>query len=359
MIKEIGIENFRCFGTSTFSGFHKVNLIGGKNNVGKTSFLEALHLSHSPQVLTLMQMRGTNKEVLKAAPEKAWENLFFNQDQNAIVTIRAVCENNVANLLELFTPSKKELLKIIFASECVDEQQKLSDLVLHSKDAAFSVLNIVAHETGKHAVPLFSLVAHSEGIWVKTNKIPEHINFKKIGFISDSNSNSITNRSLAEQYDRCFMQGHADKIKAAFQLIDSSIVDVNTLSFGKPAIYLTKNNGKTFPLALFGNALSRIANMILQLIDNQNGILLIDEIENGVHDTKRKDLWRMLFKLAIEFNIQIFATTHSFSMQQVFNEVLEEQKDIGCFFEFTRHIKTNQVTSIKYNKGSLEYGLKH
>ncbi len=244
MIKEIEIENFRCFGTSTFSGFHQVNLIGGKNNVGKTAFLEALHLSHSPQVLTLMQMRGTNQEVLKAAPEKAWENLFFNQDQTAIVSIRYVNENNIANLLELFTPSKKDLLKIIFDSECVEEQQKLSDLLLHSKDAAFSVLNIVTHETSKHAVPLFSLVAHSKGVWVRTSKIPEYVNFKKIGFLS--NSVSVTNRSLAEQYDRCFMQGHADKVKAAFQLIDSSIVDVNTLTIGKPAIYLTKKMVKFF-----------------------------------------------------------------------------------------------------------------
>jgi len=351
MLKEIGIENFRCFGTSTFAGFQQVNLIGGKNNVGKTAFLEALQLSHSPQVLTLMQMRGTNQEVLKAAPEKAWENLFFNQDQTAIVSIRYINENNVANLLELFTPSKKDLLKIIFNSECVEEQQKLSDLLLHSKDAAFSVLNIVTHETSKHAVPLFSLVAHSEGVWVRTSKIPEHVNFRKIGFIS--NSTSVTNRSLAEQYDRCFMQGHADKVKAAFQLIDSSIIDVNTLTIGKPAIYITTKNGKTFPLALFGDALNRIADIILQLIDNRNGILLIDEIENGIHHSKRKDLWKILFSLSIQLKVQIFATTHSSNMQQVFTEISEANGDIGSFFEFTRHIKTHQITSIRYNKGSF------
>ncbi|MDM8566776.1 AAA family ATPase [Candidatus Halobeggiatoa sp. HSG11] len=354
MIKEINIENFRCFGTSTFSGFHQVNLIGGKNNVGKTAFLEALHLSHSPQVLTMMQMRGINQEILKAVPEKAWENLFFNQDQTAIVTVRAVNENNVANLLELFTPSKNDLLKIIFNSECVDEQQKLSDLLLHSRDAAFSVLNIVNHETGKHAIPLFSLIAHSEGVWTRTSKIPEYVNFKKIGFVS--NLISVTNRSLAEQYDRCFMKGHADKVKDAFKIIDSSIVEVNTLSIGKPAIYLTKENGKTFPMSLYGNSISRIADIIFQLIDNQNGILLIDETESSIHYTKQKALWQMLFDLAVEFNVQIFATTHSSRMQQIFTEIANENGDVGGFFEFTRHIKTHQITSIKYNKGSLEYG---
>ncbi|MCK5877602.1 MAG: AAA family ATPase [Candidatus Marithrix sp.] len=354
MIKEVNIENFRCFGTSTFSGFHQINLIGGKNNVGKTAFLEALHLSHLPQVLTLMQMRGADPEVLKAIPEKAWENLFFNQDQTAIISIRTVRDNNIGNLLELFTPSKNDLLKIIFNSELVEEQQKLSNLLLHSKDAAFSVLNVISHETGKHAAPLFSLIAHSEGIWTKTGKISEYVNFKKIGFVSSSIS--VTNRSLAEKYDRCFMKGHADKVKAAFKIIDPSIVDVNTLNIGKPTIYLTKENGKTFPLFLYGNSINRIADIILQLIDNQNGVLLIDEIESGIHYTKQKALWQILFDLAIQLKIQIFVTTHSSNTQQTFTKVAEENEDVGGFFEFTRHIKTQQITSIRHNKGGLEYG---
>jgi hypothetical protein len=289
---------------------------------------------------------------LKAAPEKAWENLFFNQDQTSIITIRSVSDKT-ASLLELFTPSKKDLLKIIFDSEHIEEQQKLSDLLLHSKDAEFSVLNVVTHETGKHAIPLFSLVAHSEGVWTKAGKIPEYVNFKKIGFVSGFAS--VTNRSLAEQYDRCFMNGHADKVKSALQIIEPAIVAVNTLTIGTPAIYLTKKDGKTFPLALFSKSISRMADIILQLTANQNGILLIDEIENGFHYSKRKDLWRMVFKLAIELNIQIFATTHSPDMQKIFIEVAEENNNLGSFFEFTRHIKTHQITSIKYNKGGLGY----
>jgi AAA15 family ATPase/GTPase len=73
MIIEVEIENFRCFGKSTFSGFSQINLIGGNNNAGKTAFLEALYLHYSPQVSTLMQLRGMNIDVIKAYPEKAWD----------------------------------------------------------------------------------------------------------------------------------------------------------------------------------------------------------------------------------------------------------------------------------------------
>ncbi len=44
-IKEIEIKNFKCFNDFKASGFGRVNLIGGKNNVGKTAFMEACYIN--------------------------------------------------------------------------------------------------------------------------------------------------------------------------------------------------------------------------------------------------------------------------------------------------------------------------
>jgi predicted ATP-dependent endonuclease of OLD family len=41
------------------------------------------------------------------------------------------------------------------------------------------------------------------------------------------------------------------------------------------------------------------------------GILLIDEFENGLHWRVQRELWAALAKAAQEFDVQIFATTHS------------------------------------------------
>ena len=43
-INNIHIENFKCFQNLQIEGIETVNLIGGKNNVGKTAFLEAVEL---------------------------------------------------------------------------------------------------------------------------------------------------------------------------------------------------------------------------------------------------------------------------------------------------------------------------
>jgi AAA15 family ATPase/GTPase len=43
-IKNIKINNFKCFDNFEAEGFARVNLITGKNNVGKTAFMEACFL---------------------------------------------------------------------------------------------------------------------------------------------------------------------------------------------------------------------------------------------------------------------------------------------------------------------------
>ena len=44
LLTEMEIRDFKCFKDFKAEGFKRVNLIGGKNNVGKTAFMEACFL---------------------------------------------------------------------------------------------------------------------------------------------------------------------------------------------------------------------------------------------------------------------------------------------------------------------------
>ena len=53
-IKNIEIKNFKCFKNFKAEGFERVNLIGGKNNVGKTALMEAIGINtHAKDISTL------------------------------------------------------------------------------------------------------------------------------------------------------------------------------------------------------------------------------------------------------------------------------------------------------------------
>ena len=65
-----------------------------------------------------------------------------------------------------------------------------------------------------------------------------------------------------------------------------------------------------------------VARLVLGATDVQNGALLVDEIENGLHYAALPDVWRAVSKAAERFNVQVFATTHSFECVQAAHTAL-------------------------------------
>ncbi len=49
----------------------------------------------------------------------------------------------------------------------------------------------------------------------------------------------------------------------------------------------------------------------LSVVQSGNGILLVDEIDTGLHHTVMEDMWRFLYECSKRYNVQIIATTHS------------------------------------------------
>jgi AAA15 family ATPase/GTPase len=97
------------------------------------------------------------------------------------------------------------------------------------------------------------------------------------------------------------------------------------------------------------------------LINNKHKILLIDEIENGIHHTSQREFWRVLFRLAVELDTQIFATTHSLEMLQAFADVgLEQNQECSsAYFELARKLKTNQIIGSRLDLETLSYAIEH
>ncbi len=55
-------------------------------------------------------------------------------------------------------------------------------------------------------------------------------------------------------------------------------------------------------------------------------MLLIDEIENGIHYSVQPELWQLIFQLARRLNVQVFATTHSWDCIKGFQRAAEKEK---------------------------------
>jgi AAA domain, putative AbiEii toxin, Type IV TA system len=165
---------------------------------------------------------------------------------------------------------------------------------------------------------------------------------------------------LTTEFDQARLDDRDDDdVLKAFQIIDTSIIAVESFSIPEPTIYLKRQGEKRLPLSLFGDAMNRIADIILKIINNQDSVLLIDKIENGIHHSNQIAFWNFLYRLAEKLNIQIFATTHSLEMTEAFIKAGLDRQDSAAHFELVRHEKTNKIVAINRDLETLEYGISH
>ena len=76
-----------------------------------------------------------------------------------------------------------------------------------------------------------------------------------------------------------------------------------------------------------GEGMNRMFGIALALVNAKDGMLLIDEVDTGLHYSVLPDLWKLIFEVAHRLNVQVFATSHSWDCIQAFQQAAEANKD--------------------------------
>ena len=88
------------------------------------------------------------------------------------------------------------------------------------------------------------------------------------------------------------------------------------------------------------------------------GLLLIDEIENGLHHTVLPEVFATLLEMARTFDVQVFATTHSAECVRAAHEALREIEQHE--FAFYRLQRTNgEIKAVGFDNEMLETAIAH
>ena len=112
------------------------------------------------------------------------------------------------------------------------------------------------------------------------------------------------------------------------------------------------------PLGSMGDGMLRVLQIILKVFSAQGGFLLIDEFENGLHYSVQEKIWALIFKLAEQLNIQVFATTHSWDCIESFTKVaVDNQSSEGVLFRMGRSVRTSdngKVIATVFDENQLQ-----
>jgi AAA15 family ATPase/GTPase len=250
MIEDIEITNFRCFDRLKVSGYKRINLISGKNNVGKTALLEAIFLNSTPTaatVLSLSKLRGESINFRKILPEKSWDNLFFQQEIDLVCSIKISSQDNTTKEVELLVKDRKGFLGKVaerLSVEEIDTYDKWLEKEQLKNGEEPYILLVVINARENHSVSIITPSRTREiNLDEFSRKDTNYIDIQNALFIPSSQISTSVNLTI--EFDKARLNDRDDEVLKAFQIIDNSIVAVESFSIPEPTIYLLPSRRKT------------------------------------------------------------------------------------------------------------------
>ncbi len=318
LLDSLLIENFRTFNKLHIPELGRVNLIVGRNGVGKTCLLEALWLyacRGNPVVIgEILSSRNEYKpssfeEALITASYMFYGREEIKQPSNKIKIGSLHNPNNILSIsIDYYTIDGNRVRKEIISPEEI--------LKSENQEPRFSVeFNKLPRQT----YPINRRVLQ-----------PRFEDSPKSIFVSTS---GIGEKQLASLWDIIALTEFENDVSVALQVIDQKIERISMVGDKdfrqRYPIVKIKGVKRPIPLRSLGDGMTRVLGIALSAVNSSDGFLMIDEFENGLHYSIQVNLWRLIFKIAKSLNIQVFAISHSWDCIEAFQKADAEHDDQG------------------------------
>ncbi len=325
--KQISIKNFRGIQNLTLKDFGLINLFTGKNNSGKTSTLEGIMLAAGMSNPSLA-ISIDNLRSLFHTEADDFQFIFYGLDFKNEPTFDAELFNKETRTLTIRSTTK-QVSAVNPGATNTSAGTQVNGLVFDfSTKAPHS-----QRDSQKSTIEYDS--SQLKSVPPKTYKE------KIFGIFLTPSTNGYI--ELPIRLEKVFVEKQKDDIINIIKIIDPNIKDI--ILGARGMIYLDVGLTKYLPVNIEGAGTFRLLSLITSIFFNKNGVLFIDEIENGLHYKIFRSLWRVIIKAALDFNVQLFITTHNYEVLEQLRLALEDT-DLGDIRN-----KVSSYTMIKTEKG--------
>ena len=345
-LQDLVIAGFRGIRKLTIGRLGRVTLLAGKNGVGKTTILDAVRVFASRgRHATLRELLQERDELLGAeggdqrVPIPNFSALFHGRhpsDSRIVIGPTATKEQLFIEVVDL-TEELGPLMDESFPEATVYGSVLGLRTVFRGAQQLLPVVGVPrgqGRQTDFAKAPFDAWQALRKSTDASTNSTP--ITCKSLG------PGLMGNHEIASYWEDVVLTPHEPAVVEALRLVMGEKVQriavigsnghsrrqVRASGHGRAIVRLQGVDDRV-PLKSLGDGAVRLFGVALALANSQNGFLLIDEVENGIHHSLQKDFWRMVLGTAQANNVQVLATTHSFDCVQGFAEASSEVSDIG------------------------------
>lgn len=306
-INSIEISQLRGIKQLEVSDFSRINVIVGDNNCGKTTFLEAIQLLFAEASINSVKSIVRQRTILNTNDSfyVSFINLFNTEQKEKTLSFDIYADSSEGPVRFEISGNEK--------SVSGEEALRVSSMSSRQKSTYKKSLPLLP-ETAK----IFSGNVISQN---GKNPLESKINITSI----DGTIPGISLRKLV-QYVPSFGHLRYDLLqnivenpeykKLAVSILkqfDESIADICYTKADDGAFLETviTEDGTNMPFSVYGDGIKKILYILNKLFDSTDSILLIDEIETGLHKKYYDKLFPVVFELAKKLNVQLFIATHS------------------------------------------------
>jgi hypothetical protein len=346
MYSAFTIENFRTFRHLKIADFDRINIIAGKNNLGKTSLLEAISI-HTGNISLdfILRLLGGRDAKLARLP---LDSLLFSFEHALEAKIEATWVSATSpstnRQVEIRSDTAQSALQMYPNAAAIFLNRSAIKLTFHSRTDTPSQIVWLLESPG------------SNGYFGEVEPLAPAL------FIGTDNRVFPTETSDAERFSR-LLQKDASRYQGMM---------VNILQRLEPrlktVLLLTLNNVNTLhgqleglkpliPINAMGEGMNRLATIILAIADAAGGVVLIDEIENGLHYSVLPEVWRAIGQAARDFDVQIFATTHSYECIRAAHQAFRSGPDYDFRFHRLDRLQSGEIEAVTYSEEEMEAAL--
>jgi len=359
LLNSLEVRRFRAFRHLRIEKLGRVNLIVGKNNVGKSCLLEMLELYAK-----------------RAHPTCIWQILAaHDEDTRPLKSARGYPGDSLA--VEEVLPSLKYLFygrqDITFPIEPIEigPIDRISDkltlsieLYISQTDqegrSKLSPLPIEEYASAEDPIPRFSVqLGEDHHVHYPLDLSSPRLlrsELKEIACVLVAAS-ELDKRKISGLWSKIALTNRQKEVLAALRIIAPGVQDINIVEDPDSKrerfpIIKVANMAEPLPIRSLGNGIQRTLEIVLALVNAKNGLLLIDEVEHGLHHWTQTEFWQLIFEIAYKLNVQVFATTHNWDCIDSFQQAAQENEQAeGMLIRL--NYKKGEVSATLFDEESL------
>lgn len=341
MIKKLEINNYRKIQDLQLCDLRKINIFVGPNNCGKTSILESIILSSTFEDLDLLvntliaRYYGFNTSYFKA---------IFPIGKKPMVSFETQIDEKILKTnISYSTHQKIRKEEVTHVTDTVELQFSYEYDRNVKKEEAVGLYKIRFIDNGNE----YSVETEKDNENRREIKIP----CKFVSF-----SRYASNGTLIEEVDKVLNQNLRKELIQILNIFDDEIQNFEILGQERVIKIFKANEERPLTLNDYGNGMYKAFYIATSALLARNGVLLVDEIEAGIHNKALADFITRLLKVCTDNQVQLFLTTHSLEAIDIILEDCKEQLEETAIY----HIRNkNDKTLAKRYSGNKLFDLRN